>query len=537
MGHNVVASINFVQPMAGHCVEVQGYLLDNDNRKHFSADKITLIVDGSNKAENLRFFIPNSTLPDGLYKAGAMVYDITDGAHTKVMDCFKESSAYFYVNHANDKYLPYLVWENIPETTTTSSLNAKVSFANQPNIPQNRGFTIVNDYRQLGIIYPGGSLNSLDLSKIQLYNGLNMIYADGYAEGSLRIARVVYYNPDQPSPIPSVAKPQLTWIFAPMTSTERQIKIKVGVKSASTITSANLYVNGQQVRGVIPVKNDGYDMIMNQSVTLNDGVNIVKAVITNSGGTVTEEREIIFDAKPIVNPTKKNMNLKRIALVVGNSKYIGQELANTVNDASAISSKLQALGFDVIYITDTDRRTLDNKINEFGQMAQNYDVAMFYYAGHGIQYHGSNYLIPVDANLASESDIEYESTNVNRILSKLEESGCPMKIIALDACRNNPFERSWHRAAGGGRGLSALNAPIGTFISYATSPGTTAADGETNHSPYTTALLDVLNEKDLPIETVFKRVASKVFELTNKKQTPWYSSSFFDGDFIFNPSK
>lgn len=349
------------------------------------------------------------------------------------------------------------------------------------------------------------------------------------------------------TPVKPVAgsKPVLTWIDLPATTEAAQVKVKVGVKSASALTAAHIYVNGMQLRGVKAVTNDGYDMMLNEVANLTQGTNTIKAVVTNAAGTIIEERTVTRQAKTVVNPVKKtdpvkeitDQNLRRLALVVGNSKYPGQELANTISDADAMNLKLRSLGFDVIYVTEANRRTLDTKINEFGAKARGYDVAMFYYAGHGIQYNGMNYLIPVDADLASESDIEYECTNVNRVLSKLDESGCKMKIIALDACRNNPFERSWHRGAGQGRGLSAINAPVGTFISYATSPGTTASDGQGDHSPYTEALLGVLDIPGLPIETVFKRVATKVFQSTNQTQTPWYSSSLFEGEFIFNPSR
>lgn len=346
-----------------------------------------------------------------------------------------------------------------------------------------------------------------------------------------------------PRPV-SGSKPVLDWINLPATTPDRQLKIKVGVTSSSTITFTNVFVNGTVVRGVKSVTNDGYDMMINETGTLVEGDNTIRVTVTNAAGTTSEERRVTYQPRtpaPIkkAEPVKDVVtdNLKRLALVVGNSRYPGQELVNTVNDANAMSLKLRSLGFEVIYVTEADRRTLDQKINEFGQRARGYDVALFYYAGHGIQYRGANYLIPVDAQMASESDIEYECTNVNRVLSKLEESGCKMKIIALDACRNNPFERSWHRGAGRGRGLSAINAPVGTFISYATSPGTTASDGQTEHSPYTEALLSVLDIPDLPIEAVFKRVATKVFQTTNQTQTPWYSSSLFEGDFIFNPSK
>jgi len=171
-------------------------------------------------------------------------------------------------------------------------------------------------------------------------------------------------------------------------------------------------------------------------------------------------------------------------------------------------------------------------VNEFGEQAKQYDVALFYYAGHGIQSRGENYLIPVDANLASEGDMKYECENAGRILDKMEESHCRAKIVILDACRNNPFERSWHRGSTGG-GLSVINAPEGTFIAYATNPGNVAQDGLSRNSPYTEALLKMLDEPNLPLENFFKRVLREVKRKTQGAQSPWSSSSF-DGDFFFN---
>ena len=176
-------------------------------------------------------------------------------------------------------------------------------------------------------------------------------------------------------------------------------------------------------------------------------------------------------------------------------------------------------------------------INDFTDKATNYNVALFYYAGHGIQSHGSNYLIPVNDNMIKkESDIEYYSQNVNRVLRRLEDSGCKLKIIILDACRNNPFERSWHRSVSSA-GLVAINAPDGTLIAYATSPGSVAEDGvNAQNSPYTTVFLQTLDKPNLSIFEFFNEVGSMVRLNTENKQTPWFSTSPIEGNFIFNKS-
>ena len=170
-------------------------------------------------------------------------------------------------------------------------------------------------------------------------------------------------------------------------------------------------------------------------------------------------------------------NEKRLALVVGNAEYLGKGnmLSNPANDATDVSAKLKELGFDVTTLIDGDHLQLDESIEAFATKAEEYDVAMFYYSGHGLQSKGNNYLVPVDAELKSEADVKYKCTDVNHLLSKLEESGCPMKIVVLDACRNDPFTRSWHRSTESS-GLSYVNAAMGTVISYATAPGRTAND-------------------------------------------------------------
>ena len=226
---------------------------------------------------------------------------------------------------------------------------------------------------------------------------------------------------------------------------------------------------------------------------------------------------------------------KRLALVIGNSQYSSGELKNAVNDANEVSTKLKTLGFDVILKNNVTNQMMGEAINDFTNKASSYDVALFYYAGHGIQSEGSNYLIPVNDNLIEkESDIEYNSQNVNRILRRLEDSGCKLKIIILDACRNNPFERSWHRSAAS-KGLAFLTAPDGTLIAYATGPGSVAKDGvNAQNSPYTAAFLQTLDKPNLSIFEFFNEVGSIVRRNTNNQQTPWVSSSPIEDNFRFN---
>jgi formylglycine-generating enzyme required for sulfatase activity len=228
-------------------------------------------------------------------------------------------------------------------------------------------------------------------------------------------------------------------------------------------------------------------------------------------------------------------NEKCIALVIGNSKYEGKgnTLRNPANDALDISAKLKDMDFEVITLLNGSLLQMDDVIDNFGKKAKDYDIALFYYAGHGIQSNGDNFLIPVDAVLRSEADIKYRCTNVNYVLDKLDESECPMKIIVLDACRDNPFERSWHRAAGSS-GLSFINAPKGTLISYATSPGSVAEDGNGRNSPYATAFINTLDIPGLTLLSFFNKISTAVQTATNEVQIPWTTNSAITGDFCFN---
>lgn len=314
----------------------------------------------------------------------------------------------------------------------------------------------------------------------------------------------------------------------------KEYELKIGINSKSKIQDVNVTLNGIKIdtsnRGINAVKNDGYDMLLSQIVTLTPGKNNIKISVRNATDVTTVDKNVTYS---ILDDDGE----KRIALIIGNSNYHDSDksLRNPQNDATDFAAKLESLGFRIILTTDADKRTIKERLEEFGDLAQNCDVALFYYAGHGIQSKGINYLIPVDAELKSEGYVEDECINANRILEKMEDSRCKSKIIILDACRNNPFVRSWHRGTTT-RGLSGMDAPEGTFIAYATSPGNVAQDGEGRNSPYTEALIKALDIQNLTLEDFFKRVLREVRIKTNKQQTPWTASSF-EGDFYFNKKR
>ena len=241
---------------------------------------------------------------------------------------------------------------------------------------------------------------------------------------------------------------------------------------------------------------------------------------------------------------KKNLpsivNQKRIALVIGNSDYINAgRLSNPINDARGMAKALSSLGFKVLKHEDLGQSDMKRVIDEFGSMLGQYDVSLVFYAGHGIQVNGNNYLIPVDAKISSKKDVEYNAIDAGRILSKMEDAQSKTNIIILDACRNNPFERSWNRAVklNGGGGLAFMNAPTGSLIAYSTAPGNTASDGEAGtNGVYTSALLEHMKTPNITIEEMFKRVRVTVEAKTDKRQVSWESTSL-KGNFFFKIEK
>ncbi|OQA30859.1 MAG: Caspase domain protein [Betaproteobacteria bacterium ADurb.Bin341] len=219
---------------------------------------------------------------------------------------------------------------------------------------------------------------------------------------------------------------------------------------------------------------------------------------------------------------------KRYALVIGNAAYKTSPLSNPVNDASDVAAKLRALGFEVILKTNTTLREMSRAITQFGERLDPGSVALFYYAGHGIQAKGRNYLIPVDAEIASEAAVRSEAVDVDQLLEQLAPASVSMVI--LDACRNNPYERRFR--GGRGSGLAQIDAPKGTLIAYATAPGKVAADGEGRNGLYTAQLLQALDQPGVKVEDVFKQVRIKVAQASRDQQIPWEASSL-TGDFFF----
>lgn len=220
---------------------------------------------------------------------------------------------------------------------------------------------------------------------------------------------------------------------------------------------------------------------------------------------------------------------KRIALVIGNAAYTSNPLPNPVNDARAISKHLRTLGFDVIQRENLKTREIGAVYREFRSKIQPGATALFFYAGHGVQFKGQNYFPAVDSDISSEEDVPLQSLNLGQILDNMEEARAGVSLVFLDACRDNPFARRFRSAA---RGLVKVEAASGTLIHYATKPGSVAADGEGQNGTYTEALLAQLHEPGIPVELMLKKVTNRVVAKTKGKQEPWVEGSL-RGEFYF----
>jgi len=229
----------------------------------------------------------------------------------------------------------------------------------------------------------------------------------------------------------------------------------------------------------------------------------------------------------------------RVALVIGNNTYANaRPLANPINDAGVMAESLRSVGFTVILRTDADLKSMKAAVREFVQALPSGGVGLVYYAGHGVQVKGQNYLVPIDATMAEEFEVPDETIALDSLLRGLEQGGTALNIIVLDCCRDDPYSRSWRgsRSTGGVGGLSMpADMPQGMFIAFSTSPGKTAADGDGANSPYTLSLVEEIARPGLDFEKVFKNVGAKVVKATQGQQEPWFNTKFY-GDFVFNPA-
>ena len=235
---------------------------------------------------------------------------------------------------------------------------------------------------------------------------------------------------------------------------------------------------------------------------------------------------------------------RKAALVIGNAAYKVGALKNPVNDAQAVAASLRSLGFDVVLRENTSLRDMIESFRQFSMNTRNAGVRLVYYAGHGVQVKGRNYLLPVDTEIRAEDEVPAKSADLNELLDRLGAHRQGINIVILDACRNNPFSGTEVLGPDGRRlkfrgatpsGLARVEAPLGSLVAFSTPPrGVARANPGEKNSLYTKHLLAVMRQPGLPIELVFKQVRLGVARDTGRVQVPWESSSL-TGDFCFTP--
>jgi uncharacterized caspase-like protein len=220
---------------------------------------------------------------------------------------------------------------------------------------------------------------------------------------------------------------------------------------------------------------------------------------------------------------------RRTALVIGNSAYKQAPLANPGNDARAMAQALRDSGFTVKELRNLNQAGMRRAIREFGDEIAKGGVGLFFFAGHGMQIRGRNFLIPVGSDIEREDEVEDQAVDARLVLEKMASAKNPLNIVILDACRNNPFIGSFRSAT---LGLAAMDAPAGTLVAFSTAPGQVAADGTGDNGLYTKHLASYMREPGLKVEDVFKRVRAAVRQESGGRQTPWENTSL-EADFYF----
>lgn len=421
---------------------------------------------------------------------------------------------------------PLLTWISPSRQYTDINLNSAKIRASVKSADALVSFLIyVNGVasEEISRIIPSGSQGEYALEKtIDLQPGENIIYI--LATNSTGATR----SEDRYLTNPPANPPVISWTIPTVPNSivnSEIVEIEACIKSSTDLKTMQIFVNGiQQVSEMVfhePLPGECNYRISKQ-ILLKQGDNSVRINATNIASSEwSDVRQIRYETISIIE--------KRLALVIGNADYGSSNvLKNPVNDANLIEGTLKTLGFEVVKCLNATKSEMELALRDFSKKLADYNVALFYYAGHGIQINGENYLIPTDAMLEEQSDCQWEALQVNTVVRQFEQVPENINIIILDACRNNPF-RSWSR--GGEQGFRALNAVSGTIVSFATSENSTAADGTGSNGTYTEELV---RQMVIPqsISSVFINTRKEVMRRTNSTQRPqeW---NMLTGDFYF----
>lgn len=336
----------------------------------------------------------------------------------------------------------------------------------------------------------------------------NNVLAVGTVSGNVYLYEVVLNNPSEVK----IVRPSINRNIGDQVVNDTNLKVEGVIEGTDKI--AKVVVNGEPAT---------IDMSrgFSSDVKLDKGKNRIKVAVQNTQGIVTE-KDFYVTCEPSTKAKDEKQPFvhgKRVALVIGNSTYASAaKLNNTVNDANSMAETLKDLGFDVIKLTNASYEQMKNAIYSFGDKIQEVDVCLFYYAGHGLEVDGTNYLVPVDADITSALDVKLKAIPMTGVLRTMEFTNDEgLNMIILDACRNNPFPTGKRSS---GSGLARVQAPSGTLIAYATDPGSVASDGDKTNGLYTGELIRQLKVSQR-IEDVFMNTRNSVEHLSDGRQRPW----------------
>lgn len=336
----------------------------------------------------------------------------------------------------------------------------------------------------------------------------NNFLAVGTVTGNVYLYEVVRNNPAEVK----IVRPFINRNIGDQVVSDTNLKVEGVIDGTDKI--AKVFVNGQPAE---------FDMSrgFSSEVKLDKGKNRINVAVQNTQGGVTE-KDFYVTCEPSAKQKDDKQPIahgKRVALVIGNSAYSNAaKLNNTVNDANSMAETLKNLGFDVMKLTNASYEQMKNAVYSFGDKIQEVDVCLFYYAGHGLEVDGTNYLVPVDADITSALDVKLKAIPMTGVLRTMEFTNDEgLNMIILDACRNNPFPTGKRSS---GSGLARVQAPSGTLIAYATDPGSVASDGDKTNGLYTGELIKQLKVSQR-IEDIFMNTRNAVEHLSEGRQRPW----------------
>ena len=408
-------------------------------------------------------------------------------------------------------------------------------------------------YQELGAVYSKIRQDSKAITAFQqarqlaphdphIYYALGLAYmredrpeATATFQTYLRLARQAADQPDEivahvkmllgGTPSDPIEPPETVPPAIVITSHDVSKTVQVSALTAHTTVRGTVSDNSRITRVMVnetAVKIDGQGQF-ETVLMLEEGDNAIEV------SAVDEHQNLGRTAFTIYRLSMDEAVQRRFALVIGNSTYKASPLRNSSNDAQDMAQALERLGFAVVLLLDVNQIEMEHAIERFSQRLRQGGVGLFYYAGHGMQLDGQNFLIPIGAELPDVTYVKYKAVHVGLILDRMEDAGNDLNIIILDACRDNPF-RGLGRSSQGG--LAVVQAARGSLIAYATGPGEVALDGHGRNGVYTKYLLRYIHQPQLSVEQMFKQVRIAVRDETEGKQIPWETSSLL-GDFYF----